>query len=73
VVNPTELKDHYGWADCVDGFIWVVKYTNKMHIVPIVTIVGPAHLVREDGASGSLDSAWIANNYVDCDTYRNVY
>jgi hypothetical protein len=46
VVIPTKYKNLHGWADCVDRFIQVVKQTNKMHIVPIGVIVGPAHLVR---------------------------
>jgi len=45
VVIPKEYKDLHGWADCVDGFIRVVKQTDKMHIVPVGAIVGPAHLV----------------------------
>src|SRR5882757_2334639 len=32
VVIPTKYKDRHGWADCVDGFIQVVKHTDKMHI-----------------------------------------
>jgi hypothetical protein len=73
VVIPTKNKDLHGWADCVDGFIWVVKQTNKMHIVPIGAIVGPAHLVRENAALRSMDSVWLVNNHVDLDTYRTVY
>ena len=38
-VIPTKFKDLHGWADCVDGFIRVVKQTNKMHIVPLGAIV----------------------------------
>jgi len=45
VVIPTNYKDPYGWADVVDGLIWVVKQTDKIHIVPVGAIVGPAHLV----------------------------
>ena len=45
VVIPTKYKDPHGWADCVDGFIKVVKQTDKMHIVPVGAIVGPTHLV----------------------------
>jgi len=51
VVIPTKYKDPHGWADCVDGFIRVVKQTDNMHIVPIGAIVGPAHLVRENTAA----------------------
>jgi len=57
MVIPTKYEDPLGWADCVDGFIWVVKQTDKMHIVPVKTIVGPAHLVRENNAgSDRIDS-----------------
>jgi hypothetical protein len=45
VVIPTKYKDPHGWADCVDGFIWVVKQTDKIHIIPVGAIVGPEHLV----------------------------
>jgi len=45
VVIPTKYKDPHGWADCVDGFIRVVKQTDMIHIVPVRAIVGPAHLV----------------------------
>jgi hypothetical protein len=40
---------------------------NKMHIVPIGAMVGPAHLVRENTASGGIDSVWLANTHVDLD------
>ena len=70
---PTKYNDLHGWADCVDGFIRVVKQTNEMHIVPIRAIVGPAHAVREDAASGGIDSIWLVNNHVDLDTYWTVY
>jgi hypothetical protein len=72
-VIPTQYKDLHGWADCVDGFIQVVKQTNKMHIEPVGVIVGPAYSVRENAASGSLGSIWLVNNHVDLDTYWNVY
>jgi len=29
VVIPTKFKDLHGWADWVDGFIWVVKQTKR--------------------------------------------
>jgi hypothetical protein len=62
VVIPTKYKDQHGWADCVDGFIQVVKQTDKMHILPVGAIVGPAHLVREnDAASDRIDSVWLVN------------
>jgi hypothetical protein len=34
-VIPTKYKHLHGWADCVDGLIWVVKQTNMMHILPV--------------------------------------
>jgi hypothetical protein len=51
----------------------VVKQTNKMHIVPVGAIVGPADLVWENAASGSIDCVWLVNNHVDLDTYWTVY
>jgi len=72
VVIPTKYKELHGWADCIDGFIWIVKQTNKMHIVPVGAIVGPAHSVRENAASGGIDSVWLVNNHVDLDTYWTV-
>jgi len=73
VVIPTKFKDLHGWADCVDGFIRVVKETNKIHIVPVVATVGPSHLMRENGALGSIDSVWLVNNHVYLDMYWTVY
>jgi len=73
VVVPTKYKDPHGWADCVDGFIWVVKQTDMMYIVPVGAIVVPVHLVRENAASDRIDSIWLVNNYVDWDTYQTVY
>jgi hypothetical protein len=73
VVIPTMYKDLHGWAVCVDGFIRVVKQTNKMHIVPVEAIVGPAHLVWENAALGGMDSVWVVNSHVDLDTYWTVY
>jgi len=73
VVIPTKFKDHSGWADCIDGFIRLVKQTNKMHIVSIGAIVRPAHLVQGNAASGGIDSVWLVNNHVDLDTYWTVY
>jgi hypothetical protein len=74
VVIPTKYKDLHGWADCVDGFIQVVKQTDKMHIIPVGAIVGPAHLVREiNAASDRIDNVWLVNNHVDLDTYWTVY
>jgi hypothetical protein len=51
VVIPTKYKYLHGWADCVDGFIRVVKQTDKMHNVPVKAIVGPAHFVRGNNAA----------------------
>jgi len=45
VVVPTIYREPHGWADCVDGFIWVVKQTDVILIVPVGAIVGPAHLL----------------------------
>jgi hypothetical protein len=74
VVIPTKYKDPHGWAHCVDGFIRVVKQIDKMHIVAVGAIVGPAHLVLEsNAASDKIDSIWLVNYYVDLDTYWTVY
>ena len=67
VVISTKLQDLHGGDDCVNGFIRVVKQTNKMHIVPIGAIVGPAHLRWENAASGGIDCVWLVNNHVDLD------
>jgi hypothetical protein len=69
----TLYKDLHGWADCVDGFIWVVKHTNKMYIEHVGAIVGPAHLVWDNAALGSMDSVWLVNDHVNLDTYWTVY
>jgi len=50
VVIATTYKDPHSWADYVDRFIWVVKQTDTMHIVPGRAIVGPAHFVRDNAA-----------------------
>jgi len=42
VVIQTQYKDPHDWADCVDGFIQVVKQTDRMDIVPVEAIDGPA-------------------------------
>jgi len=73
VVIPTKYKDPQGWGDCVDGLIRIVKQTDKMHIVPVGAIVGPAHLVQENAASDRIDSVWLVDNHVDLDTYWTVY
>jgi hypothetical protein len=46
---------------------------NKIHIVPVGAGVGPAQLVRENAASGGIDSVKLLNNHVDLDTYWTVY
>jgi len=73
VVIPTRYKDPHGWAECIDGFIRVVKQTEKMHIVPVATIVGPAYLVQENAASDRIDTKWLVNNHVDFDTFWTVH
>jgi hypothetical protein len=73
VVIPIKLKDLDGWADCVDGFTQVVKQTNKMHIVPIGVIGGPANLVRENAASGGINRIWLVYNHVGLDMYWTEY
>jgi hypothetical protein len=73
-VIPTQYKDPHGWADCVDGFIRVVKQTDKMHIAPVEAIVEHAHLVRENIAvSDRIDSVSLVTHHVDIDTYWTVY
>jgi hypothetical protein len=74
VVIATKYKDPHDWVDCVAWFIRVVKQTDKMHIVPVRAIVGPAHVVRENNvASDRIDSIWLVNNHVDVNTYWTVY
>jgi hypothetical protein len=73
VMIPTKYKDLHGWADCVDGFIRFVKHTNKMHIVRVGAIVGPACLVQENAALGGIDSVWLVNNHIGLDTCWTVY
>ena len=73
VVIPTKYQDPPGWADCVDGFIWVVEQTDNMHIEPVGVIVGPAHLVRENAASDRINSVRLVNNPVDLDSHWTVY
>jgi len=73
VVILTKYNDLQGWADCVDGFIQVVKSTNKMQNVPVGVILAPAHLVRENAALGGIDSIWLVNHDVNLDTNWTVY
>jgi hypothetical protein len=74
LVITTKYNDPDCWADCVDGFIRVVKQTDKMHGVPVGAIVGPAHLVQEnDATSDRIDSVWLVINHVDLYTYWTKY
>jgi hypothetical protein len=74
VVIATKYKDLHSWADCVDGFIQVVKQTDKMHLVPVGAIVGPASVVRQTNATTDrIDGIWLVNTHVDLDTYWTVY
>jgi hypothetical protein len=67
-------NDVHGWADCVDGFIRVVKQTDMMHIVPVRAIVEPPHLLQEDNAtSDRFNTVWLGYNHVDINTYWTVY
>jgi hypothetical protein len=59
VVIPKKFQDLYSCADCIDGFILVVKPTNKMHCVPVGALGGPPHLVRENVTLGGMDSIWL--------------
>jgi hypothetical protein len=72
VVIPIQHKDCHGLADCVGRFIWVVKQTNRMHIVPVAALVGLAHLVQKNAALGGINKVWLVNNHVDLDTYWTV-
>jgi hypothetical protein len=56
VVIPTKYQVQHGWADCVDGFNWIVKLTEVRHIVCVEAIVEPLHLVRDSAISDGLDS-----------------
>jgi hypothetical protein len=46
---------------------------NKIHIVLVGAIVGLAHLLWENAASGSMEGVWPVRNHVDLDTYWTVY
>jgi hypothetical protein len=70
---PKKYKYLDSWADSIDGFIRVMKQTNKKHIVPVGATVEPAHLVQENATLGSIDSIWLVNYHVDLDTYCTVY
>jgi hypothetical protein len=69
----TMYRNLRAWPDCVDGFIPVVKQTNKMPIVPVAATGGPAHLVWENDTLGSFYNVWLVNTYVDLDTYWTDY
>jgi hypothetical protein len=73
VVIPTMYQDLHGWADCVDRFIQVVKQIYTMHIVPVGAIVWLAHLLRENAATGGIESIQLPSNHVDSDIYWTVY
>lgn len=47
---PTKYKGPHGWVDCVAMFIQVVKLRNKIQIVPVGAVVGPAHFGGENAA-----------------------
>jgi hypothetical protein len=72
VVIPTKFKHLHSWAECIDGFIWVVTLMNKMHIVPTGAIVGMACLVQENAASGGINSVWDGNNHDHLNSYCTV-
>jgi len=73
VVILTKYKNPHGWANCVDGFIRVVKEINMMHIEPVGAIVARAKLVPENTASDSIDCVRLVTYYGDFDTYVTVY
>jgi hypothetical protein len=55
-VIPTKYKDPHGWVDWIGRFIWVVKQTDKIHIVPVGALVGLANLLRKNAASDRINS-----------------
>jgi len=73
VVIATKFKDPFGWADCIDRLIRVVKQTNIMHILPGGVIVGPPHMKWENAALGGIISAWLVNTHVNLNTYWTVH
>jgi hypothetical protein len=68
VVIPTKYKDFNCCADCVHGFIRIVKQINSTHIVSSGAVFVPAHLVGENAASGGIDSVWLVNDHVELNT-----
>jgi len=73
VVIRTTFNDLPGWAECIDGFIWVVKLTNMMHIVPVGAMIQQAHVLRRNAAAGSINNRLLVNNHIELDTYWTVY
>jgi len=65
---PTKYKGPHGWVDCVAMFIQVVKLRNKIQIVPVGAVVGPAHFGGENAAWDSIDSVLLVQKHVDLDT-----
>jgi len=62
VVTPTKYQDPDSWANCVEGFIHVVKQTDRMYIVPIGAIVELVHLAEKNAASDRIHSVWLENS-----------
>jgi hypothetical protein len=54
-MNPTKYTDPHRWADYIDRFPRVVKLTDKIHIVPVRAIFGPAQLVGKNASSDRID------------------
>jgi hypothetical protein len=68
------FNDPHGCADCGDKFIRVVKWTDKMHSVPVGAIVRSALLVPENNAAlDRINSLWLVNSHVDIDIKSTVY
>jgi len=65
-------QDPHGCADCIDGFILVVKQPNMIQNVFLGVIVRPEHLVWKHAPSGSITGEWLVNNDVDLDTCWTV-
>jgi len=73
VVIWTKFKEFHAWDECIHEFIQIVKQMNMMHIVPIVAIVVPEQMMLENNATGSINSIWIVNNYVNLNADWTVY
>jgi len=67
VLHPTKYQNFNGWAYCVDGCIWVVTQTHKMHFVPL------DELLNRHIRCGPINSIWLVNNHVELNTYWTVY